>query len=191
MSEAQRRLSSFLTIFPSAGRERPRLISTHFAQTRPRQLNWSSWHFLAFLHFSSSRISKRPEGREGLITGSTKLNTRLNGFHACRNRNRVCCMKCCRLTPVFCSMPADLFSRNFQIIQACSECWRARAPSGHKLKINCREISVWAEARLARAAVTTLVLTQTDRERGETSFNLVSGSNNINQSLLHREFFSK
>ena len=46
-------------------------------QTETAQLEL--WHFLAFR--SGSRISKRREGREGLITGSAKLNTRLNGFH--------------------------------------------------------------------------------------------------------------
>ena len=106
-------------------------LCTNQTQT---QLNWSLWHFLAF-RFGSSRISKRPEGREGLITGSTKLNTRLNGFHACRNRNRVCCMKCCRLT-----RSAECLQTYLVVIFKSSRPAvagpgsRHKAPSGHILK---------------------------------------------------------
>ena len=106
-------------------------LCTNQTQT---QLMRSLWHFLAFC-FGSSRISKRPEGREGLITGSTKLNTRLNGFHACRNRNRVCCMKCCRLT-----RSAECLQTYLVVIFKSSRPAvagpgsRHKAPSGHILK---------------------------------------------------------
>ena len=132
LSETQKRFFLSKTS-PSAGP--PTTAHFHTLCTNQTQtLNWSLWHFLAF-RFGSSRISKRPEGREGLITGSTKLNTRLNGFHACRNRNRVCCMKCCRLT-----RSAECLQTYLVVIFKSSRPAvagpgsRHKAPSGHILK---------------------------------------------------------
>ena len=119
------------------------------SQTETAQLEL--WHFLAFR--SGSRISKRREGREGLITGSAKLNTRLNGFHACRNRNRVCCMKCCRLTRSAEGLQTYLvviFKSSRPAVSGGAGLTAQGSVWSH-VKINCLEISVWVPARRGQA----------------------------------------